>query len=308
MAFPTMRARVMAVLGVVLAAVAVGRAQQPFRASTDLVELPVVVTDRHGAIVRGLAAEDFEVLEDGRPQRIQVFAEGTVAASRALHLGLLLDTSESMQNDLADAMTASIQFVNAVQDSADVTLIDFDSVVRVGRFSPANYPQLFERIRSRKAAGTTALYDAVGIYLEDAMARNGQHVLVMYTDGGDSSSHLVFGKLVDLLRLSANVVVYTIGYLDGQFGPGRLQQQVRLSQMAKETGGAAFSPSSAREVAGIYRKILDEMSSRYTIGYISSNRIADGRFRKLRVNLTDPGLESAKVRSRTGYYAPRAPE
>jgi Ca-activated chloride channel family protein len=296
----------LAAAALVMCALAVSRpaARQTFRAGTDVVRVPVVVTGRAGEPVRGLTREDFDLREEGRPQRLEFFAEGAPGGALPLHLGLLLDTSESMQQDLADAMTASIQFVNAVEESVDVTLVDFDSVVRISRFAPASYPQLFERIRSRKASGMTALYDATGAYIEEAIVQGGQHVLIMYTDGGDSSSSLGIGRLLDLLRLASNVIVYPIGYLGHQRGGGRLEQQMRLGQIARETGGAAFFPGSAREVRGIYDRILRELTSRYTVGYVSSNDAADGRFRKLEVRVTRPGVRDLKVRARTGYYAP----
>jgi Ca-activated chloride channel family protein len=190
-----------------LALLAALPARQQFHAGIDVVHVPVVVTGRGGQLVRGLTAEDFDVREDGRPQRIEFFAEGSPGEALPLHLGLLLDTSESMERDLAEAATACIQFVNAVEESVDATLVDFDTTIRVGRFAPPSYPLLFERIRGRKAGGMTALYDAIAVYVEDAMTRDGQHVLILYSDGGDSSSSLSFGKLSELLRMSNNVVV-----------------------------------------------------------------------------------------------------
>jgi Ca-activated chloride channel family protein len=280
-------------------------AGQQFYAATDVVHVPIVVIGRDGQPVRGLTAADFDVREDGRPQRIQFFAEGSPGDALPLHLGLLLDTSESMQRDLADAATASIQFVNAVEDSVDVTLVDFDSTVRVGRFAPPSYPVLFERIRARKAGGMTALYDAIAMYLEGAMARDGQHVLILYTDGGDTSSSLTFGKVSELLRLSNNVIVYAIGYLENQRGSGRLDQQLRLTQLARDTGGSAYFPASGKQMRSIYDKILVELSARYTAGYVSTNPSMDGRFRKVEVKVTRADLKGLTVRTRPGYYAPR---
>ena len=113
---------------------------------------------------------------------------------------------------LADAI---VQFVRALEEAEDVTFVDFDTRVNLGFFKPASYPHLFERIRARQAKGWTALYDAIGVYLERALSISGQHVLVLYTDGGDSTSRMTFGQLTDLLRLG-NVLVYVMGYLENQ--------------------------------------------------------------------------------------------
>ena len=279
-------------------------AQQTFRTGTDLVHLPVIVTGRRAELVRGLTAEDFEVREDGQPQTIQFFAEGAPGDVLPLHLGLLLDTSESMTRDLNDAASAAVQFVDALEEPIDVTLVDFDTNVRLARFAPPSYPHLFERIRARKASGMTALYDALAIYLEGAANRDGQHVLVMYTDGGDSTSTMTPGKLSELLRRCANVQVYAIGYLENQLSSARVMQQMRISQMARDTGGDAYFPGEARQIHEIYAKILDELLSRYTIGYVSSNVRADGKFRKLQVRVTRPDVKDAHVRTRPGYFAP----
>jgi Ca-activated chloride channel family protein len=280
-------------------------AQVPFRGTTDVVHVPVVVTGRDHALVRGLQRDDFQVLEEGKPQSIAFFSEGAPGDARPLHLGLLLDTSESMARDLGDAVNAAVQFIDALNEAVDVTFVDFDSSVRVGRFSPASYPQLFERMRASKAAGMTALYDALGVYLAQAADRDGQHVLILYTDGGDSTSSMNFGKLDELLRLDTNVLVYAIGYLENQRSVDRVAQQMRISQIARDTGGDAYFPVSANQIHEIYAKILDELLSRYTLGYVPLNRTADGRFRKLEVKVTRPDAKGVKVRTRPGYYAPR---
>jgi Ca-activated chloride channel family protein len=277
--------------------------QEPqFRSGISVVRLPVVVRGRDGHLTRGLAAGDFEVREDGQVQKIAHFTEGAPGGELPLRLGLVLDASGSMEKDLQEAEGAAIRFVQAADEASDVTFVDFATSVRVGRFSPPSYPQLFERIRQTKPGGFTALYDALGVYLEGTRQREGQHVLLLYTDGGDSRSQMSFGKLLELLRLS-NVLVYAIGYLENQLSTDRVTQQLRLSQIAREGGGEAFFPTSVRELHEVYARILDELVSRYTIGYTSSNPRIDGRFRRVEVKLTKPDLRGAKVRTRTGYFA-----
>jgi Ca-activated chloride channel family protein len=276
-----------------------------FRAGVDVVHLPVVVTGRSGDLVRGLLAADFEVLEDGKPQKVSYFVEGAPGAALPMHLALVLDGSVSMEKDLRSAAGAAIQFVEALEEAVDVTFVDFDTSVSLGRFERPSYPMLFERIRARTPRGATALYDALAVYLETALDRDGQHVLLLYTDGGDSASTIHFGKLQELLRLG-DVLIYAIGYLENQRGSERAMQQMRITQIARETGGEAFFPASARDLNENYARILDELGSRYTLGYVSANAARDGKFRKIDVKLTRSDVRGAKVRTRTGYLAPAA--
>jgi Ca-activated chloride channel homolog len=289
---------------VALLALAMPMAAQ-FRAGVAVVRLPVVVTDRHGLAVRGLTAADFEVREQGKPQPVAYFTEGAAADALPLHLGLLLDTSDSMGDDLRDAADAAVRFVRAMEEARDTTFVDFDTAVRLGRFEPASYPTLFERIRSRKARGYTALYDALGVYMESAARREGQHVLVIYTDGGDTMSRLNFGDVQNLLRLG-NVVVYALGYLDHQPSSSRLTQQARLTQIARDTGGEAYFPSSRPDIDKFYTRIREELLFRYTLGYVAPAAAADERpFRKIEVRVIRPDLKGVTVRTRSGYLAAR---
>jgi Ca-activated chloride channel family protein len=304
---PTPAARWPWVLATSFAAASVaGVAAQRFQTGVDIVHLPVTVAGRNGELIRGLTADDFEVLEDGHPQKIAIFTEGTTGVPLPLHLGVLLDTSESMDQDLKAAEEAAVRFIDRLDEALDVTFVDFDTGVRVGHFWPSSYPQLFERIRARKAGGSTALYDALGVYLRGTLSRDGQHVLLLYTDGGDTSSSLNFSKLVDLLRLG-HVLVYVVGYLENQQPNDRLAQQMRVTQIARETGGVAFFPTSPADVRDIDAKILEELASRYTLGYVPSNATPDGRFRKVEVRVTRTDLKGAKIRTRSGYVAAPSP-
>ena len=293
------RACAAALLGM---AVTVTGAQQTFRTTTDVVLLPVTVLGRGNTLIRGLTQADFEVFEDGKRQTVTFFGEGAVA-SVPLHLGLLLDTSTSMQKELAAATTAAIRFVNALDEAVDVTFVDFATEVRVSRFSPASYPHLFERMRDHKADGYTALYDAVALYLSSVSEQDGLKVLLLYSDGEDSTSSTTYGQMSEMLRLS-DVMVYAIGYLDGLTGSSRGMSQLRLNDLAHQTGGEAFYPMGGGPLTEIYARIKDEISSRYTLGFTSTNTTADGKWRKLEVRATSPAAKGAKVRSRPGYFAP----
>ncbi len=284
--------------------VTAGLAAQPvFRAGVDLVHFGVTVVDRQGALVTDLGPEDFEVVEEGRPQRIAMFARGD-AASAPLRLGLLFDTSGSMVDDIGMSRSAAIKFLNTMERAEDITLVDFDTEVRVARYGQADFPRLVERIRGRKPDGYTALYDALGVYLDGAGGQDGQKVLVVYTDGGDTRSAMHFGDVLDLVR-AADATIYAVGFLQHQSHAARMDQRLRLQQIVEATGGQAFFPASIKELDGAYAKIAEELAARYTLGYPSAAP-ADGAWRRVDIRVTRPDLKGAKVRTRKGYFAPLA--
>ena len=127
------------------------RAQQTFRTEVDLVHFGVVVTDKQGAPITGLTADDFEVMEEGKPQTIKFFAAGDPETAPPLHLGFLLDTSGSMEEDIKDVRTAAIKFLNTMDRRS--TSRWSTSTPRCGwrATAAADYPRLIERIRGREA-------------------------------------------------------------------------------------------------------------------------------------------------------------
>jgi Ca-activated chloride channel family protein len=119
-------------------------AQQPtFRAGVDLVNVGVTVTDRRGTFITDLSVEDFEILEDGQRQAITYFARGDeTVAPQELHVGLLFDTSGSMGEDIKLARSAAVRFLNTLSDAKDMTLVDFDTEVRVARYEQRDFPRI----------------------------------------------------------------------------------------------------------------------------------------------------------------------
>lgn len=278
---------------------------QTFRTRIDLVNVGVTIFDKKGGYIKDLGENDFEIYEDGKKQTIKYFARGDDTQGNApeLHLGALFDTSGSMGEDLKLARTAAIKFLNALPDAADITLVDFDTEVRVARYGQADFPRLVERIRNRDADGWTALYDALGVYLDGAQNQDGRKILVLYTDGGDTRSKLSFGDVLTLLKAS-DVTVYALGLLEHQPSSVRPDQRMKLQAIAETTGGQAFFPLSEKELDKMYDKVVDEVNAQYSIGYVSSNTKMDGSWRKVEVKLTRADLKGTKLRMRKGYFAP----
>ena len=295
--------RAVLILALAIATITVTAGQQTFRTAIDLVHFAVVVTDKQGSPISGLTADDFDIKEAGKPQTIKFFTAGDPAAAPPLHLGFLLDTSGSMEEDLKDVRTSAIKFLNAMDQAEDITLVDFDTEVRKATYSGGEYARLIERIRERKADGMTALYDALAVYLSGTADQTGQKVLIMYTDGGDTRSTLTISEVNDLLRAS-DVTVYVVGYLEHQMSSGRLNQRMELTRFAAITGGLALFPTSIKEVDKMYEKIEREIAARYSLGYTSTDDRSDGTWRNVEIRLKRPDLKGAKLRTRDGYFAP----
>ena len=283
-------------------------AQQRFKAGVDLIHFSVTVIDKQGSPITGLKPDDFELVEEGKTQAISYFSEGnpedgaSLGDALPLHLGVGIDTSGSMDRDIVDVRTGVIKFLLNNTAAIDFTLVDFDTEVRVTRYGPDETERLIERIRRRRPDGWTALYDAIGVYLNSVGIQDGQKILLLYTDGGDTRSELTFSDLLDLLK-SSDVTLYAIGYLENQ-GSGRASQQSALQRMAAITGGQAFFPTNVKELEKIYEKIQREIAARYGLGYLSSDTRKDGAWRKVEIKLKRQDLKGAKLRTRTGYFAP----
>jgi Ca-activated chloride channel family protein len=284
------------------AVITVTAAQQTYRTQVDLVNFGVVVTDKQGVPITGLSADDFEVKEAGKLQAIKFFAAGDPEASPPLHIGFLLDTSGSMEDDIKDVRTAAIKFLNAMERAEDITLVDFDTEVRMARYASSDYARLIERIRGRKTDGYTALYDALGVYLSGTVDQTGQKILIMYTDGGDTRSTLSITEVIDLLRAS-DVTVYVVGYLEHQLSSTRTPLRMELTRFATMTGGLALFPMSVKEVDKMYEKIQREITARYSLGYTSTDERMNGAWRDVDIRLKRPDLKGAKLRTRDGYFA-----
>jgi len=294
-------------LFLIAAAIALGLtrlgAQTPtFRTGIDLATFGVTVVDRKGEYLTNLSLEDFEILEDGQKQAIKYFARGTdLENGPEVHVGLLFDTSGSMTEDIKLSRSAAVKFLNTLSEAKDMTLVDFDTEVRVAKYGQKDFPRMVERIRGRKPDGETALYDAMGVYLDGASEDEGRKILVLYTDGGDTHSTISFGDLMTLIRAS-DVTVYSVGFLE--HSRGRIEERAHLMQIAEATGGQAFFPSTMKDIEASYDKVVAQIRAQYSLAYTSTNTKQDGAWRKVEIRVTRPDLKGSKILARRGYFAP----
>jgi len=226
-------------------------------------------------------------------------------------LALLLDTSASMEAKLPTAQEAAIGFAKRLRTQDLAEVIDFDSrVVVLAPFTNAT-GELETAIHKTSAGGSTSLYNAVYIALKDlkkVIAKNTEEIrrqaIVVLSDGEDTSSLLPFEEVLDLAKRS-ETAIYAIG-LRSADGPGSSTKGFKeaefvLRQFAQETGGRTYFPSQISELPGIYNQIAEELSSQYTVGYISRNARRDGLWRRVVVRANRP---NATARTKLGYFAP----
>ena len=278
-------------------------AQTPtFRTGIDLATFGVTVVDRKGEYLSNLNVEDFEILEDGQKQTVKYFARGSdLENGPEMHVGLLFDTSGSMTEDIKLSRSAAIKFLNTLSEAKDMTLVDFDTEVRVAKYGQKDFPRMVERIRGRTPDGETALYDAMGVYLDGASEDDGRKILVLYTDGGDTHSTISFGDLMTLIRAS-DVTVYSVGFLE--HSRGRIEERAHLMQIAEATGGQAFFPTTMKDIEASYDKVVAQIRAQYSLAYTSTNTKQDGAWRKVEIRVNRPDLKGSKILARRGYFAP----
>jgi VWFA-related protein len=284
-----------------------------FKSALDLVKVTVTVRDASGALVTDLKPEDFVVTENGEAQSLGLFAHakdpegGDEAREKALtlDLGLLMDTSSSMTPVLKLSQQAAIRFLDGVPRARDLLTLFFDRDIRISRYDSEHQQGLFERILATRGTDRTALYDAVAVYLARAEESTGRRVAVLFSDGEDTASNVRFAELVDMVRASP-VTIYVIGFQAGS--PTNIRTMTAsavLRKLADITGGQAYFPTNYRDLPGIYERILADLGAQYVLGFESTNKTADGKFRKLRVTVKRPHL---RVVHREGYFAPEPPE
>ena len=301
-------------MGLVAATVQSGRAQNPaqppqvpFRVGVDLVSLNVTVTEGTGRYITDLAAEDFNVFEDGVKQDVTFFTRTNLPIA----LALLIDTSASMENKLPTAQEAAIGFARRLRPQDLAEVVDFDSRVVVLQSFSNNAAELEQAIRKTSAGGSTSLYNAVYIALKDlkkVVAKSADEIrrqaIVVLSDGEDTSSLLPFEEVLDLAKRS-ETAIYAIGLRAGE-GPGTSAKGFKeaefvMRQFSQETGGRSFFPNQLSDLATVYGQISDELSSQYTVGYTSKNPKRNGAWRRVVVRIARPNLTA---RTKLGYFAP----
>jgi Ca-activated chloride channel homolog len=278
-----------------------------FRAGVEVVSLNVTVTDPAGHYLTDLKRNDFDVYEDGVHQDLTFFD----ATHLPVALTLLLDTSASMEEKLGTVQQAAIGFAQQLRPQDLAEIIDFDSRVQILQPFTSDEKALEQAILKTSAGGSTSLYNAIYIALNELKKTVQAHpdevrrqAIILLTDGEDTSSLVTFDEVLDLAKRS-ETAIYAIG-LRTDVGlasrdRGFQEADFVLRQLAQQTGGRVFFPSRLSDLTNVYGEIARELSSQYRLGYVSKNPRRDGAWRRIVVRVSRP---DAIVRTKLGYYAP----
>ena len=271
------------------------------KVAVKLVSIYASVFDKKNHFVSGLDRSRFRVFEDGVEQKIESFSQEDVPVS----MGIVLDLSSSMQGIIKQVKQSALTFLQAGKPSDEVFLVGFNSNVDLLHDYTGNTNSIRAALEQATLGNGTALYDA--IYLSVKKAQSGvkpKKALIIISDGDDHNSHYSLKNMLDKV-IESDVQVFCIGLFDVAYIQDASGVMSILERISKETGGKAFFPANTSKLDGIVEEIARELRGQYSIGYSSSNAANDGKFRKVKIELTGKNPDGIKIRHRNGYFADR---
>ena len=292
------------------------QAQQPLKIQVGVVNLFATVRDKRNAIVADLSKDDFRIFEDGKEQKIEFFSK---ELNLPLTLGLLVDTSGSMDRMLPAEQSTASMFLERVMKKGDLTtlitfdqdadlLVDFSgSIAELERgLNRARINEPFAPVTPGTVPDPhprgTVFYDAVYLVARQKLATEvGRRAIIVLTDAVDEGSRVRLEEAIEAAQRADAVVHVLLIYDPGYFFMQGSGAGV-AHKMADETGGRMIEVKGAKHLDEAFEQLSQELRSQYSLGYYSSNPVHDGRYRKVKVEVTHSDL---KVLARKGYYAPR---
>jgi Ca-activated chloride channel family protein len=271
------------------------------RVDTNVVLVPVTVTDPLNRFVTGLDQDTFEVYEDKVKQKIVSFG----SEDAPLSIGILFDTSGSMGAKLERSRLSVAEFFKTANPEDEAFLVEFNDRPRLSVPFTHNLEEIQNRLVFVQSKGQTALFDSVYLALATMKkARNPRKALILITDGGDNNSRYTQTEVRNLVK-EADVQIYAIGIYGGGRTPEELSGPELLRDLSEPTGGRHFVVGDLSELPDVAAKIGVELRNQYVLGYTPGNMTRDGKYRKIAVKLVQPrGLPALHAFWRTGYFAP----
>jgi Ca-activated chloride channel homolog len=263
----------------------------------NLTSVLATVTTPEGALVSDLKPEDFEILENGQPQAIAIFGK---ELDQSLRLSLLFDSSFSISTEIKNQQEAALEFLRSILRPSDrVSVFQVSDEVQELVHNENRLQRLETAVRSIRPRGGTSLYDAVYMASEGLAKAQGRKVIVVISDGTDTTSQV---KLKDCLKMSQNseAVVYALVVQPIKSEPGRnLAGEHAMIYLTERTGGRFFIVSTPEALRTSFATISDELRTQYYIAYYPKSKGPQEEYRKIEIRVSN---SSYQVRHREGYY------
>lgn len=285
--------------------VPVNEEQDPNRIVLDVtrVNLLFTVSDKKGRFVTNLTKDDFEIIEDKKPQQILEF---TAETDLPLRLAILIDTSNSIRDRFKFEQEAAIEFINSIirprHDKA--VIVSFDTSAELVADLTDDVELLAKTVRDLRPGGGTSLYDAIYFACRDKLMQDQprhkfRRAMVILSDGDDNQSRYSRDQALEMAH-KADVVIYTISTNISRIDS---DGDKVLRYLASETGGLAIFPFKIEDLAQSFENIANELRHQYNVFYRPNPLKTDGLYHPVSVRVKD--RKNMVVRARKGYYAPR---
>jgi Ca-activated chloride channel homolog len=298
------------------------QSQQRIIQVVNLVDVLFTVLNRRNKLVPDLQKEDFQIFDEKFPQEIRYFSKQT---DLPLRIGMLVDTSNSIRDRIKFEQDASINFLFSVlrRGRDEAFVMTFDDEPQVVQAFTSDAGLLRDQIMQTRAGGGTAIYDAIYDACQNQLSHPPRppgdqpdvvrRVMILISDGDDNLSTRTRSEAIEMAQRTS-VVIYTISTSTqwiqlSQTDPDKLANRKThltegdkiLQDLADETGGRAFFPYHVDDLDQSFQDIGDELRNQYSIAYIPTNYILDGRYHRIRIEV--PDHKGYQVRARRGYFA-----
>jgi Ca-activated chloride channel homolog len=278
------------------------RGLNTIRTNTELVLVPVTVTDPMNRIVVGLQQGNFQLYEGKQSQEIKNFSREDAPVS----IGVILDVSGSMTTKIERAREAVLKLLEASNPQDEFFLITFADTPHLIQNFTQSIEDIQQQLLFARPKGSTALLDALYLGLNEMRgAKYARKALLLISDGGDNHS-LYSEKEVKARIKESDVLVYSVGVFDREFATREeLLGPELLTEISEVTGARSYTLDSPNNLPIIAQHIGLELRNQYVLAYSPSNFRSDGKWRKIKVKLTllPKKVPPLRVNARTGYYA-----
>lgn len=289
--------------------------QEGFKIGVEvgLVTVPVTVRKQGGGFVKGLPQDAFRILEDGVEQQIVLFAQEGVPT----RIAIVLDSSGSVRSEWGSIKYSTRKFVEHLEPEDQFALVTFNIETRLKMDWGNKSDRLDAVLTSVYCKDNTNLWDTIWVVSKEVFKDVGEKkAMIIMTDGLDNASSVSYKEALDAAvhsEAAAYIVSKTeavrqmilyeqsaAGYYQSIPAEVFVQADLALRKLAYETGGRVLYPNSFGQLDNIYAEVDEELRSQYTLGYISTNKLKDGTYRRIQVAVASPG---ALASARPGYYA-----